>query len=203
MSRLIAYGSSPIKEDFAFPAQIAQHLGREYVSRVKPLNSNHKLARTVISQTYEPGDLVLIDWATTVRQEFRTEHGWMTVSRETYKPGSGFEEQWYQGPGCWEYTPIYSALKEIVLTQTFLKTQGIDYVFTFDYDDVIHSTLLSEPDEYIGPLKNLIDWSRVVLFEGHGFLYWAKEKQFDIDGGHAEKAAHDCAAEYFIRTFKF
>jgi len=202
MTRLVAYGSSPIKEDFAFSAQIAQHLKREYVSRVKPLNSNHKLARQILSQTYEPTDLVLVDWATTVRQEFRTEQGWMTTSRVD-RPSSEFETVWYQGPGNWEYTPVYSALKEIVLAQTFLKTQGLDYVFTFDYDDVIHSTLLSEPDEYIGPLKNLIDWNRVVLFEGHGFLYWAKEKQFDIDGGHAEKAAHDCAAEYLLNAFDF
>ena len=202
MSRLIAYGSSPIKEDFAFPAQIAQHLDREYVNRIKPLNSNHKLARQIISQTYEPTDLVLVDWATTVRQEFRTEQGWMTTSRVN-KPNSEFETAWYQGPGNWEYTPVYSALKEIVLAQTFLKTQGLDYVFTFDYDDVIHSTLLSEPDEYIGPLKNLIDWNRVVLFEGHGFLHWAKENKFEIDGGHAEKAAHDSATEYLIETFEF
>ena len=58
MTRLVAYGSSPIKEAFAFPAQIARRLEREYVSRVKPLNSNHKLARQILSQEYEPDDLV-------------------------------------------------------------------------------------------------------------------------------------------------
>jgi hypothetical protein len=202
MTRLVAYGSSPIKEDFAFPAQIAQHLDREYVSRVKPLNSNHKLARQILSQTYESSDLVLVDWATTVRHEFRTEHGWMTTSLVD-RPSSEFETVWYQGPGKWEYTPVYSALKEIVLVQTFFKAQGLRYVFTFDYDDIILSTLLTDSDEYIGTLKDMIDWTRVVLFEGHGFLWWAKEKQFAIDGGHAEPAAHDCAAEYLLNAFEF
>ena len=202
MSRLVAYGSSPIKEAFAFPAQIARHLGREYVNRIKPLNSNHKLARAVLSSAHEPDDLILIDWATTVRQEFRTEHGWMTTSRVD-APKTDFEAAWYQGPGNWEYTPVYSALKEIVLTQSWLTTQGLRYVFTFDYDDVICSTLLTEPDEYIATLKSMIDWNRVVLFEGHGFLHWVEQNQFKADGGHAEPAAHDRATEYLLRTFDF
>jgi hypothetical protein len=76
-------------------------------------------------------------------------------------------------------------------------------VFTFDYDDIILSTLLTDSDEYIGTLKDMIDWTRVALFEGHGFLWWAKEKQFAIDGGHAEAAAHDRATEYLLNAFEF
>ena len=98
---------------------------------------------------------------------------------------------------------MYSALKEIVLAQTFFKTKGLQYVFTFDYDDVICSGLLSKPDEYIGALKSMIDWSRVVLFEGHGFLHWVEQNQFQADGGHAESAAHDRATEYLLNVFEF
>ena len=202
MTRLVAFGSSPIKDTFAFPAQIAQHLEREYVSRAKPVNSNHKIARMVMSQEYEADDYVIVVWGTTVRHEFRTEQGWMTTSRVD-KSSSEFETAWYQGPGNWEYTAVYSALKEIILAQTFFKSKNLQYVFTFDYDDVIHSTLLSHPDEYISTLKDLIDWTRVVLFDGHGFLWWVQEHGFECDGGHAESAAHDHATAYLLRTFEF
>jgi len=204
MTRLVAFGSSPIKDTFAFPAQIAQHLEREYVSRAKPVNSNHKIARMVMSQEYEADDYVIVVWGTTVRHEFRTQQGWTTVSRVDPTPGLEFEQHWYQGPGQWEYTAVYSTLKEIALVQSFLTARNIPYAFTFDHDDVITSTLLTKPDEYIQALIGLIDWQRFFLFEGHGFLHWVFQNNFKVQNDtHAESAAHSKAVEYILDRFKF
>jgi len=202
MSRLIAFGSSIIMMKNSFPELLAEQLSRDYVSRVKPTNSNHKIARMVLSQSYEPNDIVLVDWTTTIRHEFRTEKGWQGISMATYKPGCGFEEQWYQGPGRWEYTGVSSSLKEIILAQTFLVAQNIPYVFTFDYDDIIESNLLEEPDDYIGSLKNLIDWSRVKLFDDQGFLSWCRKNNYEFDGSHPKETAHVMAADYLLDKFK-
>jgi len=204
MSRLLAFGSSPIRDDFAFTSLIADHLGREYVSRVKPVNSNHKMARMVLSQDYGDDDYVIVVWGTTVRHEFRTQQGWMTVSRVDPTPGSDFEQHWYQGPGQWEYTAVYSALKEMALVQAFLTARNIPYAFTFDHDDIITSGLLTEPDEYISALKSMIDWTRVFLFEGHGFLHWVYKNDFKVQNDtHAEPAAHDSAVKYVLDSFEF
>jgi len=157
----------------------------------------------VLSHDYEADDYVLIDWTTTIRHEFRTAEGWMSTNMATYKAGSGFEEHWYQGPGQWEYTGILLALKEILLAQTFLTSQNLSYQMTFDYDDLIKSKRLSEPDAYVSAIKNLIDWNRMMLFDGTGFLSWAQRHNFVLDGGHAEPAAHDRATEYLLKNFEF
>ena len=63
--------------DTAYPSLIAQQLNCEYVNRSKPTNSNHKIARMVLSYTdYQPGDVVLAEWTSTTRHEFRTNQGW-------------------------------------------------------------------------------------------------------------------------------
>ena len=186
----------------SFPELIAAHLCRDYVSRAKPTNSNHKIARMVLSQSYNSDDFVLVDWTTTIRHEFRTEKGWMGISMATYKPGCGFEDQWYQGPGQWEYTGVSSSLKEIILAQTFLVSQNIPYLFTFDYDDIIKSNLLEEPDDYISSLKNLIDWSRIVLFDNEGFLSWCRKNNCEFNISHPKEPAHVMAADYLLAKTK-
>jgi hypothetical protein len=203
MSRLIAFGSSTIEPYYSFPAQIAKSIGREYVSRAKPVSSNHKIARMVLSYDYKADDFVLIDWTTTVRYEFRTADGWMGTNPGTYKPGCGFEEHWYQGPGQWEYPGVLSTLKQILLAQIFLSAKNISYRMTFAYDDFIKSKRLSEPDEYIGAIQNLVDWNHMMLFDDTGFLTWASRQNFVLSGGHAEQAAHDRATEYLLENFEF
>ena len=201
MSRLIAFGSSIIMGASAFPGILAQRLNRNYVSRVKPTNSNHKISRMILSQEYESNDIVLVDWTTTIRNEFRTEQGWMGTSMATYKAGCGFEEHWYLGPGKWEYTGVYSSLKEILVAQIFLQKHRIPYVFTFDYNDIIDSTLLKQPDEYIGMLTTLIDWNYIALFDGHGFLNWCKQNNLEFNGSHPTQTSHKLAADYLLDNF--
>ena len=139
MNRLIAFGSSPImafESIVPYPKIIADRLGLAYDSQAKPLTSNSKIARKVLTYSNYQSDIVLVSWTSTTRSEFRTEHGWMTTNLNTYRPGSGFEEHWYQGPGQWEYTGVSTALKEIVLVQSFLKLRNIPYVFLFDNNEV-------------------------------------------------------------------
>jgi len=207
MNKLIAFGSSPIMKDTAYPSLIAQQLNVQYVCRAKPTNSNHKIARMILSyDDYQPDNFVLTEWTSGIRNEFRTEQGWMGTSMATYKKGTGsFEEHYYQqGPGQWEYTGVYQTLKEIVLAQTFLKANNIPYLFTFYPDEILKSNLYRRPDEYIGPLLKLIDWNCFLHFDNHGFLAWCKENnyEFESDGSHPADSAHQQAADYVLKNFK-
>jgi hypothetical protein len=194
-------------KETAYPSLVAQQLNVEYVNRAKPTNSNHKIARMILSyEDYQSNDFVLTEWTSTIRNEFRTEQGWMGTSRATYKQGTGlFEEHYYkQGPGQWEYTGVYSKLKEIVLAQTFLKSKNINYLFTFYTNEILHSTLYLEPDEFIGPLIDLIDWTRFLHFDDQGFLPWCQSNnlEFEDDGSHPAPSAHQLGADYILKNFK-
>jgi hypothetical protein len=201
MSKLIAFGSSPIMGNPGFPEIIAAHLGREYVDKSKPVNSNNKISRNILSYKDYGNDFILVSWTSTTRDEFRSEHGWSPVNRATVKPGNGFEEQWYNGPGRWEYTGVSTALKTIVLTQEFLKTKQLPYLFVFDNNEIVQSMLLVDPDPYIGSLVSLIDWKKIVLFENNGFTNWCREKNYAIDGNHMTAESHQLTAEYIIENF--
>ena len=205
MNKLIAFGSSTIMYDTAYPSLIAQKLNFEYVNRSKPTNSNHKIARMILSyKDYQPGDFIVAEWTSTTRHEFRTNQGWQGSNMATYPKGSGtFEDHYYQqGPGQWEYNGVYTALKEIVLAQTFLKSNDIDYLFTFFPDEVVCSSLLKTPDDYIGTMMKLINWNQFVLFDNHGFVGWCRANNYEFaDGSHPAASAHRLGADYILKNF--
>jgi hypothetical protein len=192
--------------DTAYPSLIAQQLNFKYINRAKPTNSNHKISRMILSyEDYQLDDFVIAEWTSTIRHEFRTEHGWTGSNMITYPKGSGtFEDHYYQqGPGQWEYNGVYTALKEILLAQTFLKSNNIKYLFTFFPDEVLCSNLLKTPDQYIGSMMKLVDWDQFVLFDGHGFVEWCKVNNYEFeDGNHPAPSAHGLGADYILKNFK-
>ena len=208
MNRLIAFGSSPImaldKTIVPYPKIIADQMGLAYDSQAKPLTSNSKIARKVLTYNDYQNDMVLVSWTTTTRSEFRTEHGWASTNINTYQSGSGFEEHWYQGPGKWEYTGVSTALKEIVLAQSFLQSRDIPYVFLFDNNEVLHSCLYQEPDEYIGAIISSLDRTKIVTFDGGGFVPWCEAQgHVRIQGGnHFDTLAHVHAANVISAHFR-
>jgi hypothetical protein len=208
MSKLIAFGSSPImtfnRTIVPYPKIIADRLGLTYDSQAKPLTSNSKIARKVLTYpNYQSGDTVLVSWTSTTRSEFRTEHGWMATNINTYQPGSGFEEHWYQGPGKWEYTGISTTLKELVLVQSFLQSRDLSYVFVFDNNEVLHSCWYQTPDEYMGAIISSIDHSRVATFSGQGFVPWCESRGYEkIQGNHFGTPAHEQAADAISAHFR-
>ena len=207
MNRLIAFGSSPImalnKTIVPYPQIVADRLGIAYDSQAKPRTSNNKVARKILSYKDYSDDMVLVSWATTIRAEFRSEHGWAATDMTTCVPGSGFEEQWYAGPGRWEYTGVSTALKEILIAQSFLKSRGIPYMFTFDTNEIVHSQLYQRPDEYLGAIIETIDHSRIFLFENQGFVPWCESKGYARQqGNHFETQAHEHAADIINAHFR-
>lgn len=192
--------------DTAYPKLLADHHAYEYVNRSKPTNSNHKIARMILSyDNYSPGDFVIAEWTSTGRHEWRSEFGWAGSNMFTYPQGSGtYEDHYYQqGPGQWEYNGVYTALKEILLAQTFLKSNNIKYLFTWFPDEVLCSMLLKDPDKYIGSLVKLIDQDQFVLFDDHGFVEWCRTNnyEFEPDGNHPAPSAHRLGADYILRNF--
>jgi hypothetical protein len=205
MNKMIVAGSSPLMTDTSYAGVIAKNIGYEYVSLSRPVNTNQKICRKILSyQDYQPEDFVLIEWTSTVRYEFRTEYGWTNTNPNSYKKGTNsFEEYFYEkGPGQWEYSGIYTALKEMVVAQSFLKSKNINYLFTFFHNDIVQSILYLEPEcPYLISLKNLVDYNHVVTFDGHGADHWFRNNQCEYsDSTHPAPSAHKQLADYMLNT---
>jgi hypothetical protein len=203
MNKFIGVGSSPLMESTSYAGVIAQQLGMEYISLSRPVNTNQKICRKILSYPdYQPGDFVLIEWTSTIRYEFRTEHGWTNTNPNSYKKGTGsFEEYFYEkGPGQWEYSGIHAALKEMIVTQQFLKSNRINYLYTFFHDDITQSVLWNNSScEYLNTLKQLIDQDKIVTFDGHGADHWFRSNHCEYsDKTHPAPSAHRQIAQYML-----
>ena len=130
-NRIVAYGSSPIDgtelpnkdRSLAFPAIVAKTLGVDYECRGKPLTSNTKIARKVLSGEYAAEDFVFVMFSAPNRYEFKTEQGWKNFTSWS-EATDGLVREWLDGPGKLEYTEVYTTLKEIILVQEFLKKKN-------------------------------------------------------------------------------
>ena len=205
MTTLVTFGSSPVMGKTSFPSIIAQRLGYDHVDCGRPATSNSKITRKILSYKNYTDSVVVAAWSSTVRHEFRTEHGWKGIDIAWYKKGSGlFEDHWFNGPGKWEYTGVSGALKEISMAQTFLLAKQIPYLFVFDMNEIIDSFLFKNPDDYLGSMINMIDWNRFVLFDNNGFKNWARKNNFEFkDATHPADSTHQLAADYILERFKF
>lgn len=204
--RLVTYGSSQMygtglpPGSLTFGQIIADQLGVEYVCRAKPLVSNDKITRTIMSQEYS-NDFIIIMWTTGTRYEFKTADGWRTYTTQTR--GEGFVREWYNGPASHEHTEIITLLKNIILTQQFLTAKNLPHLMPLDCDELRTSQLFNNPDTYISELKSLINWDSFVFFGDTGFAAWARDNNFAFTNDHPSTQAHKTAAEYLLEKNRF
>jgi hypothetical protein len=208
-NRLVAYGSSPIDgtelpnkdKMLAFPARVATALALDYECRGKPLSSNSKIARKVLSGEYTAEDFVFVMFSAPNRYEFKTEQGWNGFTAWS-EAKDGLIREWLNGPGKLEYTEVYMTLKEIILVQEFLKKKNLPYLLAIDNNAITDSYIFKNPDNYIKMLTDMIDWNKFQWFNGSGFINWAKENGFPFTGTHAGVEAHKSATDYILTNWK-
>ena len=181
---------------------IANELGIDYVNQARPNGgSNGGISRRICSYPDYKNDLVLAMWTSPTRYEFRIENDWQQING-TMKP-TEFSRAWYSGPGLYQYTEIITTIKEILLSQYFLQSRGLDHLFVFDNNDITQCWAVQNPDEYIKNLLNLIDWSKILWFDNTGFLQWCEANNFESINGHPNDQAHRAAAYYILNKRSF
>lgn len=201
-SRLISYGSSVLygselpDGSLSMSAIIAQKLGLDYLCRAKPVSSNTKIARKIISYQDYQDDFVLVMWTAPNRYEFKSENGWRGFT--TFNHRDALLTEWFNGPGGLEYTEVMTALQAMCLTQQFLVSRAIPYLFITDYSTIKESYTFNSNDEYIVAMKSLIDWNRFIYFDGDGFIPWATKNKFTFVGSHPGAEAHQAATNILI-----
>ena len=82
-------------------------------------------------------------------------------------------------------------------------------MFAFDNNELLASWLVSNPDEYLSSMINIVDWNRVIRFpDNQGFSNWAKDNNFVFHGqraghpGYAGYSAHRAAADYILDNYQ-
>ena len=91
----------------------------------------------------------------------------------------------------------------MVLVQSFLQSRDIPYVFLFDNNEVLHSCWYREPDEYIGAMISSLNQTKIVTFDGEGFVPWCEAQGYGrIQGNHFDTPAHVHAASVISAHFR-
>lgn len=209
-NRLLAYGSSPIdgtglgtskSPAKAFPCIVALKLNLIYECRAKPITSNAKIARKIISSQYTDADFVFVMFTALNRYEFKTEHGWNGFTINSNQD-VGMVREWLNGPAKLEYTEIYTTLQSIILAQSFLKKRNLPYLFSFDNNYLIDSYVFNNPDAYIAGLKESIEWDKFQWFDGSGFVNWARDTNLPFNDLHPNEEAQTVAANYVLSNWQ-
>ena len=207
-NRIISFGPSVVTGDFLPPETftwanlIANKLNKPYVCLAERGAANTGILRTILSFDNYQDDLVLVMWSNSVRYEFRNEdlypNGWNQVGPIN---DDRFSKEWFRGPGQYEYTEIYTTLRDILTAKQFLDSKKLRYLFTFDYSDLINNSFWNSNDKLINSLKTLFPYDNTLWFEGKGFTDWSKDQGYSFINTHPGAEAHKGAADYILKHF--
>jgi hypothetical protein len=213
IKRIIAYGDSftygydlsdckncPNNLTYAAPsnltyaALLAQHYGLEYECRAVGSTANQGITRNIINSEILPTDLVMVMWTFIERNDFLFEGdmGWRSISPGDKLP---FAQEYYRYIDSNSNYGLYLTHKELLLTETYLKSTHAPFLF-LSVVDIIYKSLVWNNRN----LLKLIDRSNwIIPFGEQGFWNWAKTQNLLAHGqGHANEQAHRVLADYII-----
>ena len=203
---ILSFGPSIVAGDFLPPGKltltnlVANKLNKPYLCLAERGAANTGILRQILSHKQYNNDLILVMWSTTVRYEFRNEdlypNGWYQVSP---RDNDRFSKEWFRGPGQYEYTEVYTTLRDIITAKQFLESKNLNYIFMFDYDDIIKNNTWNSGDTLIENLKSLLPYNNILWFDNTGFTNWAKEQNFVFENTHPGPEAHESASRYILQ----
>ena len=204
IKRIVAYGDSftyghelsdcrDCPSNLTYAALVAQHYGIEYECRAVGSNANQSITRNLIDSEILPTDLAIVMWTFIERKDFLFEGdlGWRSITPIDDFP---FVKEYYRYIDTTLDYELYLTHKELLLTQTYLESKNIPFLFLSTTDTIYKSLECNNKN-----LLHLIDkskWARP--FDNQGFFDWAKDQQLVFKGGHATNAAHRTLADYII-----
>lgn len=113
-----------------------------------------------------------------------------------------FARPFYRHVAVSEYWETYTTLKEMLLLQYFLSSQGIGYVYTLADTTCIHGHAALSPDSSLGTLLACLDRSRLFTFpDNKGFYQWAMDNKYPVGATHPLESAHHDAADLMKEFF--
>lgn len=178
-----------------WPALLAKHYNIKYQCYARPGESNQAILRMILRASFEPTDLVIVNWTWIDRYEYynNIESEWRPL-----RP-SGTESD----PLCKTYykyiqNDLSSKFESLRDIQVFLSTVGVNYLTTA-LDPLLLDTKYHCPDyiqKLINQIKPHINW-----FDGKSFYEWTKNQGYSMsDNWHPLEEAHQAAFEYILEN---
>jgi hypothetical protein len=206
IKRIIVYGDSftygyelddckDCPSNLTYAALVAQHYGLEYECRAVGANANQSITRNIINSEILPTDLVMVMWTFIERNDFLFEGdiGWRSISPGDNLP---FAQEYYRYIDSDSDYVLYLTHKELLLTQTYLKSTQAPFLF-LSVVDIIYKSLEWNTRNLV-PLIDKTKW--IIPFGNQGFFDWAKTQNLLFQGHseHANEHAHCVLADYII-----
>jgi hypothetical protein len=204
IKRIVAYGDSftygyELSDCYDYPSRltytalVADHYGLEYECRAVGSNANQSITRNLLDSEILSTDLVIVMWTFIERKDFLFEGdiGWRSILPTDDLP---FAKEYYRYVDTALDYELYLTHKELVLTQTYLQSKNVPFLFLSTTDTIYKSLEHSNSN-----LSKIIDCSKWIFpFGNQGFHDWAKDQYLIFKGGHATEPAHRILADYII-----
>lgn len=225
MKTIVGFGDSFIRGSeidgnddgsLAWPGQVAQQLGANYVTYGLPGCGNDAIARQIYSHFSKhtaQDTLVVINWTWSMRWDFYIAKGhetWITLGPTCVPKKLQHLVDVTQSERLIEFYTNYANdsihwnkirnLQTIFAAQQYMKLKGVKSIQTYmDYhlfDQQWHAPdYIQELQYYVRP--EMQDW------EGHNFIDWCYSKGYEVtqQGLHPLLPAHTAAAEFWKETY--
>ena len=173
------YGEELNSRDEAYPIKLGELLGASVINEARPGSGNKRMIRNVISHVAQgnPVDLVVIGWTSAGRMEFADMAGvydlWPGYAGDLVGKADGYNWRTEMLRYINQYhDPAYlyqQYLLDIILMQSFLKTQGIRYVMTrIGSNEYYHNTYKHK----FKSLTDKIDTEDFIGWPNDGMTEW-------------------------------
>jgi hypothetical protein len=208
---------------YTYPALCADRAEINYTCCARPGNANDAIARMTIEKcetlrSENKKIIVFVSWTFPNRFEFPFEYSinsptspWASITPHQDKNANkeevkDFARTFYKNVDSGWFAE-YNSVKNIIMLQTYLKSNDIPYVFTAA-DNVV---LKYRSDRALKPLWDLVDFDNWFLFPGaeeahntnepRGFYQWAVENKYPVGPQqHPLEHAHQLAATLLQET---
>lgn len=187
-----------------WPAYLAQHLKREYLTYSRPGSGNLQIAEKVLSHlATNEQSLFVIGWTYIDRFDY------INVNNPVRRPGMPWStlmpvdttdvaNTYYKNLHS-EMRDKLTTLMSIRVVIDTLKQKGCPFIMTYMDDLMLDQQWNTKP-----AITDLQDYIRphMTTFEGMNFQQWSKKNGHTItDAGHPLESAHCAAGELMIKVF--
>jgi hypothetical protein len=198
-------GPVATSSQLTWPAQLSQHLNREYECYARPGSGNLQILERMLNQaaTSSSTDLFVIGWTWLDRFDYYDSNYDPTTKRTPWSTVMPIDDtsvaKTYYKHLHSEYRDKFSCLGYIKLAIDTLDQKGIPFVMTYMdellFDQRWHtSPSVTELQHYIEP--------RMTTFNGQTFLNWSRSNGYpESEAWHPLELAHRAATDYMITVF--
>ena len=186
------YGDELPDQQQAWPFLLANRLGATVDNLARPGSGNRRIVRQIVEATKY--DLIVVGWSSPGRTEFADEAGafeiWPGLESTQSEPWRNQLIKYHNDRYIYQ-----QFILDVVLTQNYLKNNGIPCVMTRTFADEFYSRTV------MTSFADRIDWTMFIDGFSGGMNVWARGTEYG-PGLHFLQAGHARVADKFYEYIR-